>query len=408
MNPKPSALRPLLVGLLITLMQIFVAVVLIAPPGPFSRRYDTLIQHDGYWFANIVDRGYGTTVPPTDHKAMEVSNVAFFPAYPALAALLRYGLHLSTNPALLITAQAAAWGFWSYFFLFCDRWNISSLLQFFGALAIVAHPTAFFLVAGYSESLFMMTLFGFMYWSGAEGRMAKFLAVLHGFAMSATRIVGIPCAAFPVVRAICKNGWRGLREIRLWPARFGPAIAVSFGAIFGAAGFFFYCLARWGRWDLYMLTQEAGWGIMPDYFAVFKGESYQWLIPALRDPTQASQMATTLGAVLFGAVVLCELLPIVRRNATWTTRVGFYFCGAIIYYVSVSGVACVKMESMLRYEFCLHALIVLAFVHFLHQLRPPPLLVRAFGMVAIGLVSAAGLSVQGWYVWNFTRAHWVA
>ena len=408
MNPKPSVLRPLLAGLFVTLAQIFVAVVLIAPPGPLSYRYDTLIQHDSHWFANIVDRGYDTTLPPSSPKMMEVSNVGFFPAYPALASLLRYGLHLSTYDALLITAQTAAWGFWSYFFLFCDRWKISPVLQFFGALAIVAHPAAFFLVAGYSESLFMMALLGFMYWSSAEGRAAKFLALLHGFVMSATRIVGILCAAFPVVRTVVEKGWRGLREVRFWPGRFGPAFALSLGAMLGAGSFFVYCLVRWGHWDLYMLTQQTGWGIAPDYLAIFKAESFQWLVPALKDPTQASQMATTLGGVLFLAVVLCELLPVVRRNATWKTRVGFYFCGAITYYLSLSGVACVRMESMLRYEFCLHALIVLAFVHFLHQLRPPPLLVRAFGMAAVGLLSAAGLSLQGWYLWNFTRGNWVA
>jgi hypothetical protein len=408
MNPKPSALRPLLAGLVVTLAQIFVAVILLGPKGPFSFRYDTLIQHDGHWFANIVDRGYGTTVPPIDHKVMEVCNVAFFPAYPALAALLRYGLHLSTYTALLLTAQIAACGFWSYFFLFCARWNISLLLQFFGALAIVAHPTAFFLVAGYSESLFMMALFGFIYWSSAEGRAAKFLAVLHGFVMSATRIVGIPCAAFPVVRAVFQNGGSGPGDVRSWLRRLAPAIAVTLGATLGAASFFFYCLVRWGRWDLYMLTQEAEWAIEPDYLAVFKRESYHWLVPALKDPTQASQMAMTLGAVLLVAIVLCELLPVIRHNATWPTRIGLYFCGAIIYYISVSGVASVQMESMLRYEFCLHALIVLAFVHFLHQLRTPPLLLRTFGMAAIGLLSAAGIAVQGWYVWNFTRGNWVA
>ncbi len=68
----------------------------------------------------------------------------------------------------------------------------------------------------------------------------------------------------------------------------------------------------------------------------------------------------------------------------------------------------VDMESMLRYEFCVHALIVLAFLHFLRQFRIPPVLVRAFGMAAVALVGAAGLSVQGWYVWNFTRGNWVA
>ena len=407
MNPRLRTLRPFLAGLLITLAQIFVAVVFLAPKGPFSSRCDTLIQHDSYWFANIVDRGYHTTIPPTNHKMMEVSNVAFFPAYPLLAALLHYGLHLSTYQALLFTAQAAAWGFWSYFFLFCDRWNVSPLLQLFGALVIVAHPAAFFLVAGYSESLFLMALFGFLYWSGAEGRAAKFLAALHGYVMSATRIVGIPCAVFPVVHSLFQNGWRGLRDIRSWPRRFGPAMAVTLGATLGAVSFFFYCLVRWGRWDLYMLTQQAGWAIVPDYLAVFRHENYRWLVPALKDPTQASQMAMTLGAVLLIAVGLCELLPVVRRSASWTTRLGFYFCSAIIYYISVSGVASVQMESMLRYEFCLHALIVLALVHLAHQLHWP-LPRRAFAVAALSLLSAGGLALQGWYLWNFTRGNWVA
>lgn len=407
-NSKPILLRPWVLGLMMALLQVFAAVVLIAPEGPLSYRYDTLIQHDSYWFANIIDRGYATTVPPISHKMMEVSNVAFFPAYPAIAALLHYGLDLSISDALLITAQAAAWGFWSYFFLFCQRWNISPLLQFFGALAVVAHPTAFFLISGYSESLFMMGLFGFMFWSTAEGRAAKALAVLHGSLMSATRIVGIPCAAYPVVRAVFRNGWRGLADVGSWPRRYGASAVMMLGAMLGAGAFFFYCLLRWGRWDMYMLTQHSGWAIIPDFQAVFKPSSYRWLIPALDNPTEASQMTMTLGGVVLLMLMLCELIPIVRGRFAWTTRVGFYFCAAVIYYISVSGVASVQMESMLRYQFCVHALIVLAILHFLHQLPTPRLWVRASGMAAIALLSAAGLSVQGWYVWNFTRGNWVA
>ena len=113
------------IGLAITVVQLVLAIGLLAPHGSLSYRYATLVQHDSYWFANIVDRGYQTTVPPIDHKVMEVSNVGFFPAYPVLAAAFRYGLGLKTDTALLITAQAAAWGFWSYFFLFCERWAVS-------------------------------------------------------------------------------------------------------------------------------------------------------------------------------------------------------------------------------------------------------------------------------------------
>src|SRR5437588_629448 len=74
-----SFLRPWSAGLLLTLIQLVVAVFLLAPDGPLSYRYTSLVQHDGYWFANIVDRGYQTIVPPINHKVMEVSNVAFFP-----------------------------------------------------------------------------------------------------------------------------------------------------------------------------------------------------------------------------------------------------------------------------------------------------------------------------------------
>jgi hypothetical protein len=403
-----SLWAPLLAGLIITLLQLAMAMGLLAPEGSFSERYATLVQHDSFWFMNIVDRGYQTIVPPIDHKVMEVSNVAFFPAYPAIAAAFRHGLNIDTGTALLVTAQLAAWGFWSYLFLFCRRWNISPALQICGALLIAAHPAAFFLIAGYSESLFLMALFGFVYWSTAEGRSAKVWAAVHGIIMSAARIVGIVCAAFPVVRSFFQTGWRGLAEPGQWVRKEKPAVAITLVASFGAIGFFTYSQLRWGHWDIYMLTQAAGWGIVPDYLAVFKPSSYRWMVPALNDPTEASQMSMTLGAVLFVGIAVWELLPAIRRRADLPIRAGIYFCAFVIYYLSVSGVACVDMESMLRYEFCVHALIVLAFLNFLGQFRTSPMLVRAFGIAAVALLSAAGLCVQGWYVWNFTRGNWVA
>src|SRR6201993_116167 len=255
---------PLAAGLLLTAVQLAMAVGLLAPEGTLSDRYSTLVQHDSYWFMNIVDRGYQTIVPPIDHKVMEVSNVAFFPAYPVIAALCHYGFNIDTDTALLITAQLAAWGFWSYFFLFCKRWNVSPALQICGALLILAHPAAFFLVAGYSESLFLMTLLGFVYWSTAEGRSARICAAAHGIVMSATRIVGIVCAVFPVVCSLFLNGWKCLREPRAWFRQYATGVALMAVAMLGALFFFIYCQVRWGNWNMYMLTQAAGWGIIPD------------------------------------------------------------------------------------------------------------------------------------------------
>jgi hypothetical protein len=408
MTRLSRSLTPLLAGCIVTISQVIIAVALLAPEKPLAERYSALVQHDSYWFMNIVDRGYQTVVPPIDRKVMEVSNVAFFPAYPAIAALVRKIFNLSSEAALLITAQLAAWGFWTYFFLFCKRWKVAPSLQVCGTMLVLANPAAFFLVAGYSESLFLMTLLGFIYWSTAEGRTARVLAAVHGVVMSATRFVGIVCAGFPVVRSVFQTGWRSLREPVKWLRENRAAVGLTCVAASGGIAFFVFCQLRWGLWDLYMRTQAAGWGIVPDYLAVVRPESYRWLVPALNDPTEMSQLSMTLGAVLFLAVAVCELVPALRRRADLPVRIGIYFCAAIIYYLSVSGVACVEMESMLRYEFSAYALIVLAFLNFLRQFRTPPIWVRAFGTAAVALVSAAGLCVQGWYVWNFTRGHWVA
>ena len=400
--------QPLIAGLAITLLQLVLAVGLLGPEESFSQRYSALVQHDSYWFMNIIDRGYQTVVPPIDHKVMEVSNVAFFPAYPVIAGLLRSGLNTDTSTALLLTSQLGAWGFWTYLFLFCKRWNVSPALQISGALLIAAHPAAFFLIAAYSESLFLMALLGFMYWTTATGKSAQIWAAVHGFVMSAARIVGVVCAAFPLVQAVFQTGWRGLFQPRQWVRDYRPAIGLTIIAMSGALCFFLYSQLRWGHWDMYMLTQAAGWGIVPDYAAVFKPDSYRWVVPALNDPIEASQLSMSVGGLLLVGIMTCELVPAIHRRAGLPLRAGIYFCAIAIYYLSVSGVACVDMESMLRYEFAVHALIVLACLNFLRQFRMPPVFLRAFGIAAVALVSAAGLCVQGWYVWNFTRGNWVA
>jgi hypothetical protein len=404
----PRFLTPLLAGCAVTFLQILMAVALLAPEKPIAERYSALVQHDSYWFMNIIDRGYQTIIPPIDHKVMEISNVAFFPAYPAIAALVRNAFNINTGTALLITAQLAAWGFWTYFFLFCRRWKVAASRQICGTLLILANPAAFFLIAAYSESLFLMALLGFIYWSTAEGRTARVLAAMHGIVMSATRIVGIVCAAFPSVRSAFQTGWRGLLTPGKWLRENRAAVGLTFVAACGGIVFFALCQVRWGHWDVYMLTQTAGWGIVPDYLAVVRPESYRWLVPALNNPTEMSQLSMTLGAMLFVAIAVCELVPAIRRRTDLPSRAGIYFCAVAIYYLSVSGVACVDMESMMRYEFSVYALIVLALLNFLRQFRMPPLWVRAFATTAVALVSAAGLCLQGWYVWNFTRGHWVA
>jgi hypothetical protein len=403
-----SSSRYVAAGLLVTIAQILFAVSFADPEGSWLDRYSTLVQHDSYWFANIIDRGYGTTLPPIDHKEMEVSNVAFFPAYPLIAHGLARLTSLDTYTALLVTAQMATWAFWTYFFLFCARWGLSLPLQVFGALAVAAHPAAFYLVAGYSESLFLAALVGFIYWSTREGKVARVLAVLHGFTMSATRIVGLICAGFPVVHAVFSKGWRGAANLRLCLARYRAPVLLTFLSMLGGISFFIYCQLRWGRWDLYMLTQNAGWAIVPDYLAAFRLGSYHWALPEFYAPSIVSQFTTALAGGFFLLIAVAELLSAIRWRSDWTQRIGFYFCAAIIFYLSLAGVASVQMESMLRYDLCVHAVVVLGLLHFLRPFRVTSVLARALAMGVAAIVCAAGLALQGFYVWNFTQGNWVA
>jgi hypothetical protein len=79
MNRLLRSFQPLLTGLAMTLLQVALAVGLLGPEEPLPERYSALVQHDSYWFMNIIDRGYQTIVPPIDHKLMEVSNRFFQP-----------------------------------------------------------------------------------------------------------------------------------------------------------------------------------------------------------------------------------------------------------------------------------------------------------------------------------------
>ncbi|HEX3817686.1 MAG TPA: hypothetical protein VHW03_05305 [Chthoniobacterales bacterium] len=401
-------LKCLALGLLVTLAQVALAIAFANPEGSLGERWRSLVQHDSYWFANIIDRGYNTTLPPIDHKEMEVSNVAFFPAYPWLAETVARLTGLDTYAALLVTAEAATWGFWTYFFLLAERWELGVPLQVFGVLAIVAHPAGFYLVAGYSESLFLASLVGLIYWSTREARGAPGLAVLHGIALSATRIVGLPCAAFPVVDALFRKGWGRMGNLPASVKRFRTPVLVMLGSTVGGLAFFAYCQVRWGRWDLYMLTQNAGWGIVPDYLAAFRMDNYRWALPPFADTSVVSQFTSALAGGLFLVIAAVELLAAIWERTGWRTRIGFYFCAAVIYYLSLAGVASVQMQSMLRYDLCVHALVVLGLLHFLRQFRVAPVFVRALAMGVAAVAFAAGLALQGFYVWNFTQGNWVA
>jgi len=108
-----------------------------------------------------------------------------------------------------------------------------------------------------------------------------------------------------------------------------------------------------------MLTQQFGWAIEPDYLAIFKPSNYS-LAPSCprrsyRNEPDGDDVRWTPAPPIFAS----DFLPGTRRKHQRSVRIPFISAAFISISSPVSGVACVNMESMLRYEFCLHPLIVL-------------------------------------------------
>ena len=416
------------------------------PQEGFEDRYQRLVQHDSYWFWNIIDRGYQSPVPPSPVKRMEVSNVAFFPVFPLWGGFFLKTLGMEPKNGLTLASQLATWGFWTYFLLVARRRLKFSDAQCAAAVALViAHPAAFYLIAAYSESLFLMMLLGFMFWSVVEGRAAFVLAALHGTLAVGTRIAGAPAAAYPLVREWFR-GWRGAaRETahatgeraageRASVSTRGPTSTPIFGfSAFGGSGrvlppsrgmlragalmvlslavmlaFFVYCHVRFQHWNFYMMTQEAGWGVRADYLALLKPGAYQRWLPTLDKAWGVGQFLVPVTMIGFAVLAVWEIAMARARETGWRERIGFYFVGAALFYIAVSGVYSVRLESMTRYHFCTHVFLVLAGLHAFAAIGPRNETVRKLLITAVVLTALFGAWLQYIFASQFVRGGWVA
>ena len=249
------AVQVLLPAVALTLLQIFL-ISFWSQEDDYASIFKGLTQWDSHWYLGIVRRGYQFV--GFDKIAYEQSNVAFFPGYPLAVAAISRLLGVDPELGLYLTAQLFCWLMWIYFFLFCRRWQIPPLGQVLASLIILV--SSFYLVVGYSESLFLASLLGFFYWSmDLNAPWPAFLAGIHGLVMSATRIVGLPVALVPLLRL--SHPW------------FWTASAVVL-ALLGGLGFFLYCQLRFGRWDLYLEMQRYFGPSSFDYLAIIRPRTY--------------------------------------------------------------------------------------------------------------------------------------
>jgi hypothetical protein len=264
--------------------------------------------------------------------------------------------------------------------------------------------------------------------------------------MTATRIAGLPLAFYPVFGALAfgrPDGSAGPVERTKSAAwRLLPCAAASLGGL----AFFAFCQWEFGHWDLYIWSQQVGWGVEPDYLALFQVKNYVFYATLLYEgllwPDDLSRLSVLMTLATFLALLAIEYrlfrkeagshleggtdrkgtVPFSMRenrdspqlvfrpplSRGWQQRAAFYLCGLGIFFLHAAGASSANMRSMIRYTFGTHVLLVLAAVQLAAIYLPRDF--RIPRRLAWWLLLAAGLcgAIQTILIWRFTHGLWVA
>ncbi len=196
---------------------------------------------DSFWYLDIAKNGYSYNSSP-----YELSNIVFFPLYPALIKIFSF----FTLGNLILSGWMLA-----SFFLLLSLVYLYKLVKefhqnvdpFLPVIFLLIFPTAFFLNAVYTESLFLFLSLATFYYTLKE---KYFLAGIFGLFASITRITGV-LLFIPVVWEIWKRYKFRLLKIKFLPVFLMPLGTFSFLFYhyfrFGNLFLFFDVEKRWGR-----------------------------------------------------------------------------------------------------------------------------------------------------------------
>lgn len=394
-NNDNSRIRLAGFALVICLAQLSLALIF-APHGQ-GPAYLKLNEWDSKHYLSIVENGYRMEhVPPTGEDVhADRDNVGFFPALPVLAQGIKKATSLSSELALLLTSQVFALVFWIYFLLLLGL----RASRFYAIAAVAVYPSAFFLMAGYTESIFLAALLGMIYWFRrllrAENKFHKvayvLVAGLHGFLLSSSRLVGGVCALFPLIQILGIPSGEKLRREAPWAL---ITVGLSMG---GVLLFFGWCQIHFGQWNLYLKLQELGWGNLPNYWALLDPRTY---VPHLFfedtiDSISRASIPLTVGYLIY----------LWRKDPEPKERLGLYGVCVLMLFLYVSGKANAKFDSMIRYTLPGFTLLVLAHFEIVLAKRgalPVKLPARWKAVLAFSFL------VQLWMEYVFLHGHWVA
>ncbi len=221
-----------------------------------TQRWDPISLHarwDSSWYLDIARNGYSFKGPG------ELSNVVFFPLYPLLI----------RSASFLVGGDLAAAG-WvlSLLFLLFALVCLHRLVKEFhpgtdpqlAVLFLLVFPTAFFLNAVYTESLFLFLSLAVFYCAFRKNFVA---AGLFGLLAALTRVTGVLLFIPLVWEYWSRRPSPGLRD---------PRFLAVFLVPLGTFGFFLFHYLRFGDLLLF-LKVERWWGraftLNKEHFALF-------------------------------------------------------------------------------------------------------------------------------------------
>ncbi len=207
-----------------------------APRAETMSFWHNLYRWDAGWYANIVQYGYTS------------ENSAFFPLYPVCVRILMTLWHGSDtaffNATFLISLITVWYSIYAIFAV--SREETGREYDFFSPIFFLFFPTAFFLSAPYTESLFIALMLGAILMITRKKYVG---AAIFSFLLSLTRLTGVLFIFFPLYLLFFSHQKRTLRLLIPAGASLIGLLAfmvyqkITFGSFF----LFLHAQKEWGR-----------------------------------------------------------------------------------------------------------------------------------------------------------------
>lgn len=334
---------------------------------------------DGAWYSLIAQHGY-----------FDVSATAFFPVYPIL---IRGVMTLGAGPALagVLISIAALLAALFFMYRLAEHWWDARVART-GVIAVALFPSAFYLNAAYTESVFLAFTSGALWAVYVRGDFAT--AGLLAYFAAGTRSVGV-LVAIPIaaewIRRRRELGWVGLRAVVAAPAALGTYSLYLWEATQNHSPLAFSLeeKATWGRATTDpLVTIARGWRQA--------GQGLPYLFhPERVLGTTSSTPPFALGTTINFAVLVVVLLLVVLGFRQLPLPVAAYAALVALTPLTLPGPQ-VALTSFLRYAI---APFPLFFVlgRLLSRSRP-----------ALGLWLAVSVAVGVYLTCEFVTLRWVA